>query len=254
MSLESYYINYCNGIRVFCGCGCGTPTTFNNLEKGFKEFIHNHNSPFKKNNDLYKKRKTFLSWNRGLTKHNDERVLKNSISITNSWTEKNLQIRSNSYKTTMLEKYGVENGFQLQSVQEKTKRTMLEKYGVEHPQFSNDIKYKWKYYSLPSGKIVKCQGYEPFGFDILLMEYTENEIINDRKIIPKIKYNKEEKIHIHCPDFFIPKYNLLIDVKSKFTYNINKNQMSLKQKAAVSAGYKYQIYILNDNGTINKIL
>lgn len=40
--------------------------------------------------------------------------------------------KSLNYKETMLKKYGVENGFQLESVKEKSKLTMIEKYGVDN--------------------------------------------------------------------------------------------------------------------------
>ena len=207
-----------------------------------------------KNNTFYEKRKSFDAWNSGLTKQTDVRVKKNATAIKNSWNTENIKQRSKSYKNTMSTKYGVKNGFQLDTVKEKTKKTMMEKYGAEHPQFSNKIKYRWKLYTLPSGKIVKCQGYEPFALKFLLDAYNENEIVNDRILLPKIKYVENGKCKTHCPDFFIPSKNLLIDVKSIFTYNLHKQQMLLKQTAAIADGYEYQIHIFNRNGTINKIL
>jgi hypothetical protein len=169
-------------------------TSFNNLETGFHDYIHNHTSPFVKNNTLHEKRKSFDAWNVGLTKQTDVRVKKNASSIKNSWNPENIKQRSNSYKNTMSTKYGVENAFQLDEVKEKTKKTMMEKYGAENPQFSNTIKYRWKLYTLPSGKIVKCQGYEPFELDRLLQTYNELEIVNDRQLLPKNKIYREWKI------------------------------------------------------------
>jgi hypothetical protein len=130
----------------------------------------------------------------------------------------------------MLKKYGVKNGFQLDSVKEKSKSTLLKTHGVENPQFSNSIKCKWKNYTLLSGKNVKCQGYEPFGLNLLLTEYNETEIINDRVLIPKIKYIENQKERIHCPDFYIKSDNLLIDVKSIYTYNLHKKKYVIKTK------------------------
>ena len=255
ISLDVYYLKYyLHNIAQLCKCGCNTQTAFNNLETGFHDYIHNHTSPFVKNNTFYEKRKLFDAWNSGLTKQTDVRVKKNATAIKNSWNAENIKQRNNSYKNTMSTKYGVKNGFQLDVVKEKTKKTMMEKYGVENPQFSNTIKYRWKLYTLPSGKIVKCQGYEPFELDILLQTHSEFEIINDRQLLPKIKYIENGKSKLHCPDFFIPSKNLLIDVKSIFTHDLHKKQMSLKQYAAIAAGYEYQIHIFNRNGTINKIL
>jgi len=254
-TLESYYVKYyCNNTIPLCKCGCNNNSTFKNIEIGFHDYIHNHSSPFIKNNKEYKKRKSFIAWNVGLKKTTDIRVKKNSDSIKKSWNPEKLKKRSKSYKQTMLKKYGVENGFQSNIIKEKSKNTLLKTHGVENPQFSNYIKYKWKNYTLPSGKIVRCQGYEPFGFNILLKEYNESEIINDRTLIPKIKYIENQKERIHCPDFYIKSNNLLIDVKSNYTYNLHKVNMSLKQNAAIQCGFKYKIYIFNDNGTLNKII
>lgn len=251
---EYYKKFYLNDIYPICKCGCGENTKFKNMQVGYYKYIHNHTSPFIKNNILYKKRKSFISWNAGKTKESDSRVNKQSINLKKSTTQDVIEKRKISYKKTMNEKYGVDNIFQLNEIKIKSKKTLFKKYGVENPQFSDEIKYKWKNYILPSGKTVKCQGYEPFGFNLLLKENNENDIINDKKFIPKIKYIDGNKIRAHCPDFFIPKKNLLIDVKSNFTYNLHKKEMSLKQNAAISAGYDYKIYIFNGNGKINKII
>jgi hypothetical protein len=230
-TLESYYIKYyCNNIAPLCKCGCNTKSTFKNIKDGFHDYIHTHSSLFIKNNEEYKKRKSFISWNVGLTKTNDVRVNRNAESIKKSWNHENLKKRSESYKQTMLKKYGVKNGFQLDSVKEKSKSTLLKTHGVENPQFSNSIKCKWKNYTLLSGKNVKCQGYEPFGLNLLLTEYNETEIINDRVLIPKIKYIENQKERIHCPDFYIKSDNLLIDVKSIYTYNLHKKKYVIKTK------------------------
>jgi hypothetical protein len=44
----------------------------------------------------------------------------------------------NKIKQSNLEKYGVENVFQLKDIQEKSKNKMIEKYGVEHNSYSED--------------------------------------------------------------------------------------------------------------------
>lgn len=43
------------------------------------------------------------------------------------------------YKKNCMEKYGVENTFKLQNIQEKMKNTMIERYGVDHPTKSQEI-------------------------------------------------------------------------------------------------------------------
>lgn len=256
ISSEVYYsVHILNGILPKCLCGCGNIPEFKNLKVGYHLYLHKHSTPFKTNNSEHKKRKTYVSWNTGLTKHSDDRVLKSGNSIKLSWTPQNLKQRSESYKATMLHKYGVENGFQLDSVKKKSNVTCYKKYGSTNPHFSNLIKYKWKEHVFPSGKIARCQGYEPFAFKYLLNEYSEHELVWDRTELPKVMYVDENgKSRIHCPDIYIPKNNLLIDVKSNFIYNLHKETMRLKKDAAIEVGFAYQILIFNRNGTIHEIL
>ena len=50
----------------------------------------------------------------------------------------------NKTKQTNLERYGVENVFQLDDVKNKSKQTLINKYGVDHPLKSKEIQYKSK--------------------------------------------------------------------------------------------------------------
>jgi len=79
--------------------------------------------------------------------------------------------------------------------------------------------YKWKEYTLPSGKIIKIQGYKHFALELLLQIYNENDIITDKKDIPKIWYTSCGIKKLYYPDFYIPNNNLLIEVKSEYIFN-----------------------------------
>lgn len=52
--------------------------------------------------------------------------------------------RMDSYKKSCLEKYGVENVYQLEKVKEKKKKSYLDHYGVEHPSQSMEFQEKVK--------------------------------------------------------------------------------------------------------------
>jgi hypothetical protein len=58
--------------------------------------------------------------------------------------ECSMNIKTNKFKVTCLEKYGVENSFQSQEVKDKIKKTNLEKYGVENSFQSQEVKDKIK--------------------------------------------------------------------------------------------------------------
>ena len=148
-------------------------------------------------------------------------------------------------KQTKFERYGDEN----YNNQEKSKQTCLERYGVEHQMHVSEfhektLKYRWKEYIMPSGKSIKVQGYEPQALDFLLTKYTEDEIISSRKEIPKIWYFTDNgNSHRYYPDFYIPKENLIIEVKSTYTVKCDIEKNLLKKEATINSGYEYQLLI-----------
>jgi hypothetical protein len=164
-------------------------------------------------------------------------------------------------KETNLDKYGRKFYSQTKECKEKIKKTSLEKYGVEHPSQNKEIMekinkniYKSKEYILPSGNIIKIQGYEYYALDELLQKenINENDIITGCSNVPTIWYIDENgKKHRHYVDIFIPSQNRCIEVKSLWTFQKQKNIVFLKQNAAKELGYLYEIWIYDNKG--NKI-
>jgi len=164
-------------------------------------------------------------------------------------------------RVSNLEKYGFENPLQQEDIKEKSKQTCLKKYGVEHPSQNiemyekmNKKSYYIKDYILPSSKIIKIQGYENFALDELLQNenINENDILTGSNNVPTIWYIDEiGKKHRHYVDIFIPSQNRCIEVKSTWTFQVQKNVVLLKQKAAKELGYLYDIWIYDNKG--NKV-
>ena len=158
-----------------------------------------------------------------------------------------------------LEKYGFENPLQREEIKEKSKKTCLNKYGVEYPSQNNEVyekinktSYYIKEYILPSGNIIKIQGYENFALDELLKNINENDIVTCCKNVPTIWYNDESgKKHRHFVDIFIPSQNKCIEVKSTWTFKKQKEIVLLKKMAAKELGYLYEIWVYDNKG--NKI-
>ena len=161
-------------------------------------------------------------------------------------------------KNTNLEKYGVKNVGQNYDVHEKMKNTMLKKYGVRYPLQNPEIAEKTlkkcfssKTFIYPSGKEIKCQGYEPFALEELIkVDIDENNIVTGCKNVPIIWYNDEfGKKHRHYVDIFIPSQNKCIEVKSSWTLNnYKKNIVFEKQKSAKEYGYNYEIWVYDSKG------
>lgn len=162
-------------------------------------------------------------------------------------------------KLTMLEKYGVENISQNNDIKNKKIETCIKNYGYEHPLQNAEISekasnnsYKSKSYTFPSGKIIKCQGYEPFAFrDLVNLKINETDIINKRTDVPEIWYNYNNEEHRYYVDIYVPSQNKCIEVKSLYTFNDNKTVNLLKKEAAEKMGYNFEFWIYDKKG--NKI-
>lgn len=166
-------------------------------------------------------------------------------------------------KSSMIRRHGVEYCSQKHEFREKSKATMLERYGVEYnsqiPEVSEKQmknSYKRKEVITPSGKTITMQGYEPQAYKILLETYNEDEILSSRIDVPTIWwFDDENKKHRYFVDFYIPKDNLMIEVKSERTFVTNKEKIEKSSKSCKEAGYKYELWVLNNKGEIlNKIV
>jgi len=157
-------------------------------------------------------------------------------------------------RATCIQKYGVPEPMQSTIFREKSLQTCIAKYGVPFPNQSVDVlaktqagSYKYKDYTMPSGDIRRVQGYEPYALDLLLKEYTEDQIITSRKQIPRIRYTVENKIQYYFPDIFIPSTNTIIEVKSIWSFQ-HTLHFQLKADATRAAGYTYETWIFDGKG------
>lgn len=177
-------------------------------------------------------------------------------------------------KATIMEKYGVDNPGQAESVKKKIKDTWSTKYGG-HPKINKDVQEKWiatclekygghhnqnkdvqikseatsyhyKTYMMPSGNLVKYQGYENLALDELVQLYEEEDICIGRTTIPSIDYQIDNKKHVYFPDFYIKSENKIIEVKSEWTVQLKRGNVEEKALATVKAGYRYEIWVYSD--------
>ena len=213
---------------------------------------------------------------------NEEIQNKKKDTIKNKFGDEGLanSIITNKRKETCLKIYGVENQFQSEIIKEKIKNTMVKNYGVENPSQNEEIQnrkintniqnygykhpsqnssymnelsknsYKFKDYILPSGEIIKIQGYENYALDELFNnDILEENIITGCKNVPEIWYDDENgKKHRHYVDIFISSQNRCIEIKSTWTAEKKKDCIFLKQKAGKELGYNYEIWVYNGKG------
>ena len=145
---------------------------------------------------------------------------------------------------SMLNKYGFISNSMTQDSKDKLKKTNLERYGVEYPmqvleflEKQQKNSKKIKYYN----DILYYQSsYEKDFLDHCF----EINILNDISRGPTIRYVKDGKEKFHYPDFYIEKYNLIIEIKSDYYYYKYIETNKIKLKTAINIGYNY-LFIIN---------
>ena len=154
-------------------------------------------------------------------------------------------------KKTNMEKYGVSNPMQHSSIQSKLIKTMIEKYGVKHSLQIPEIcekqqkkRYKTKNYQWKTGEISKVQGYENKVLsDLENSGYSFNDILTNKSDMPEIWYEFKGEKRRYFPDIFIPKENLLLEVKSTYTISQEVDKNEKKWEATRSLGYDFRIEV-----------
>ncbi|MCK9574833.1 MAG: hypothetical protein WC979_02740 [Candidatus Pacearchaeota archaeon] len=107
--------------------------------------------------------------------------------------------------------------------------------------------YKRYDFILPSGTIVKLQGYEPRALRELLETYHESDIVIGVKemnsVIGTISYLFESKERTYYPDFYIKSTNTIIEVKSTWTFESEKEKNIAKEQSCLSKGFAFKFII-----------
>jgi hypothetical protein len=142
-------------------------------------------------------------------------------------------------------------------IAEKSRITRLKNYGANHhmqnAEYYEKVQHKMmtpKIYTMPSGKTVFVQGYENNVIDILLNQgYSENDIVLGKREMPQLIFQWDGKDRRYYPDIYLPKKNLIIEVKSTWTYNgIDRGLELLKQKqnCVLRQNLDFMIFLYRD--------
>ena len=252
-------------IMMTSGAFCKKCSTLNANTKSKKTFIEKYNVECALQNPAVKeKMKKTMMKNYGVVHALQNKKLKEkakNTTLERFGTEYASQSESfrNNVKHTCIIKYGVDNPNKVLEIRDKIKNTCIERYGVENAAQSQEIMEKtqknakkYKEYKMPSGTIRKVQGYEPFALDELVKTYIEEDIISDRKDIPRISYKIGDKQRYYFPDIYIQSKNKIIEVKSSWTYKCKEDNIQEKAEATKKAGYGYEVWIYDSKG--NKIV
>ncbi len=247
---EELYLIYHN-LKETPTCKCGEYTFFLGFNKGYRKFCSRKCST----NSVEVKEKTKMSMLDvyGVEYPMQSKEIKNKSkqTVLEKYDVENIsqvdEIKQKKIETTR-KHYNVDNPFQSEIIKEQMKVTNLKNLGVEYPAQAgiNATGFKHKPYTFPSGKISPVQGYEPKLLDELVLIYEENEILTDRKDMPEFWYFTEDnKEHRYFPDVYIPKDNLIYEVKSEWTLEQEKKKgtYNLKKQSVIDAGFKFILKI-----------
>ena len=150
-----------------------------------------------------------------------------------------------NYIKTCLKKYGVKNIFQVKNL---VKDSLIRKYGVDHPMRDENIFYK----QMTSSYSVKVYNglYYQGSYELDFIKYCELNNITISKISP-ISYDNDR---MYFPDFFIESINLIIEIKSSYTYEKELQKNLLKKQSCLDKGYNFLFIIDKDYTTFNSLI
>lgn len=153
---------------------------------------------------------------------------------------------------------------QVPDIKDKIISTNNKKYGSDNVMQNATIaesclqnSYKVKSHILPSGKIIKYQGYENFAIDDLINneKVDEDNILTKRTEVPKIFYTDNEGIERrYYTDIYIPSQQKCIEVKSLWTVQQVENNVLRKHYAVKNHGYTSEIWVYDRKGNRIKII
>lgn len=114
--------------------------------------------------------------------------------------------------------------------------------------------FKTKLYTFPSGRVEYCQGYEPQCIEHLLTVYKEEDIVVGSDGLPPIWYDNPDtgKKSRYYPDAYIISENMVIEVKSWWTFKKDYKKNDSKFKRIVEMGFNMVLYICNKKEFIEK--
>lgn len=102
--------------------------------------------------------------------------------------------------------------------------------------------YKWKLYTFPNGKKVKVQGHEPHTLNYLLSNSIDDIKVKSSEK-PTIFYNWSGSLHRYLPDCYLSNSNTIVETKSPWTWESQKDRNIAKINGSLNSGYDVRVII-----------
>lgn len=184
-------------------------------------------------------------------------------SQTNEWKERISEIWKNrtkeeldkileNRKNTCNLKYGVDHYTQTDEWREKTINSCIDKYGYTSHNQCQIIHDKQQKSGLKSKKYNNTDLYYRGTYELDFLEKYYDKLKIEK--LESIQYFLNDKSHYYHPDFYLPEYNLIIEVKSSYTYNYELDKNLSKKEYSIKNGYNFMFIIDKDYRDLNSIL
>jgi hypothetical protein len=161
-------------------------------------------------------------------------------------------------KQTLIERYGTTSVSSLPDVIARKRKKYYEKHGVYHPSQrpevrERQIKGSFKKHKVKvNGETAYLQGFEPQALEYIKSKGIKESEIVVGKDVPTFKYkNLEGRNSVYFPDFYIPKLNAIIEVKSTLTLLKWEKQFEVtkaKAKKVIAKGYDFRLLLMSPKG------
>ena len=150
-------------------------------------------------------------------------IIKDKISATKLEVHGDINYNNrNKYRETCIERYGFDNPMKSEEIRDSMYKLFFEKHGERHPMHVKEFVNK----CINNG--LKIQQFKDT--DIYYQSTYENDFLGKYYDIINIergeavKYNYRGSEHVYYPDFLIPELNLIVEIKSSYWYEEQKDK------------------------------
>lgn len=170
------------------------------------------------------------------------RTFEKKYGTSNPFGNKEIQKK---LKQISINKYGVDNVFKSEEFKKFIKDYNLEKYGVEYISQVEElyIKQQKSGYRLHYHENTKLRYRGTYEKHFLDFCFNNKITIEQGK---RIKYNYNGTDHYYFSDYYIKSKNLIVEIKSSWTYNKYLIKNIIKRNATIEEGYNY-MFIIDKN-------
>jgi hypothetical protein len=176
-------------------------------------------------NIIIKKRKKTKLEKYGDENFNNQEKKKNSLK--EKYGNENYN-NTEARKGTLKEKYGDENF----NNQEKKEETCLNRYGVRHTNQISDVMFKIQKSAFKLKFHEEMKLYYRGTYEKHFLDFCFLNNINITQFDSELYYKYNDDTHRYYPDFYHPESNIIIEIKSGYTFECDYEINMLKEKCA----------------------